>query len=75
MHVLDIPRMLTWPTATNLPAILPPGFWAKRNSASTSLMCEASRNFKPPNFTNGIFRRINSSSSAALWLAARNSTA
>ena len=35
-------------------------------SARTSLICAASRNFSPPNFTNGTFRRVSSSSSAAL---------
>jgi DNA helicase-2/ATP-dependent DNA helicase PcrA len=29
-------------------------------SAKTSLMCAASRNFSPANFTNGIFRRVSS---------------
>ena len=43
--------------------------------ASTSLTCAASRNLRPPYFTNGMPRRASSSSSCALWLALRNSTA
>ena len=41
------------------------GSAAKRSSASTSLTCAASRNFSPPNLTNGMLRRVSSSSSAA----------
>ena len=40
-----------------------------------SLMCAASRNFSPPNFTNGMLRRVSSTSSGPLWLDVRNSTA
>src|SRR5262249_15048855 len=31
-----------------------------------------SRNFKPPNFTNGMLRRVSSTSSGPLWWEARN---
>ena len=61
--------------ATRKPAMRPRGFCAKRSTASTSLTCAASRNLRPPNLTNGMLRRASSSSSAALWCAARNSTA
>ena len=40
-----------------------------------SLMCAASRNFRPPNFTNGMLRRVSSISSGPEWLEVRNSTA
>jgi hypothetical protein len=39
-----------------------------------SLMWAASRNFSPPNFTNGMFRRVSSISSGPLWLDVRNRT-
>jgi hypothetical protein len=42
---------------TRKPAMRPRGFWAKRSTASTSLMCEASRNLRPPNFTKGCCAR------------------
>ena len=51
------------------------GLSAQRSSASRSLTCAASRNLSPPYFTNGMLRRISSSSSRSLWCAARNSTA
>ena len=38
-------------------------------------MCAASRNFRPPYFTNGILRLVSSTSRTSLWLALRNSTA
>ena len=44
-------------------------------AASTSLTCAASRNFRPPNLTNGMLRRVSSTSSGPLWCEARNSTA
>ena len=40
-----------------------------------SLTCAASRNFSPPNFTKGMFRRTSSTSSGPLWCAVRKSTA
>ena len=61
--------------ATRKPASRLRGFCAQRSTASTSLTCAASRNLSPPNLTNGMLRRASSSSSAALWCAARNSTA
>ena len=61
--------------ATRKPATRSRGFSAKRMSATASLTCAASRNFKPPYLTNGTLRRVSSSSSAALWWEARNSTA
>ena len=61
--------------ATRKPATRSRGFSAKRMSATASLTCAASRNFKPPYLTNGTLRRVSSSSSAALWWDARNSTA
>ena len=51
------------------------GCCAQRSTDSISLTCAASRNFSPPNLTNGMLRRASSSSSAALWCDARNSTA
>jgi hypothetical protein len=39
------------------------------------LMWAASRNFSPPNFTSGMFRRVSSISSGPLWLDVRNGTA
>ena len=48
---------------------------AQRSTASMSLMCAASRNFRPPYFTNGMRRRASSTSSTSLALALRNSTA
>ena len=46
--------------STRKPATRSRGFSAKRSSASTSLTCAASRNFKPPNFTKGMLRRVSS---------------
>jgi hypothetical protein len=34
------------------------GFSTKRSSASRSLTCAVSKNFKPPNFTKGMLRRV-----------------
>ena len=51
------------------------GFSAQRSTHSTSLTCAASRNLSPPYLTNGMPRRVSSSSSGALWLELRNSTA
>ena len=51
------------------------GFSAQRRIDSTSLTCAASRKRRPPNLTNGMSRRPSSSSSCALWLDVRNSTA
>ena len=45
------------------PATRSRGFSAKRSSASTSLTCAASRNLRPPNFTNGMLRWASSTSS------------
>ena len=53
----------------------PRGLAAKRSTASTSLTCAASRNFRPPYLTNGMSRRASSSSSALLCWALRKSTA
>ena len=50
------------------PATRSRGFSTKRSSASMSLTCAASRNFSPPNFTNGMLRRVSSTSSGPLWL-------
>ena len=61
--------------STRKPATRSRGFSAKRSTASTSLTCAASRNFRPPNFTNGMLRRVSSISSGPLWCEARNSTA
>lgn len=47
----------------------------QRRKASTSLICAASRNLRPPNLTKGILRRASSISSGPLWSEARNSTA
>ena len=57
------------------PATRSRGFSTNRSSASMSLMCAASRNFRPPNLTNGMLRRVSSTSSGPLWLEVRNSTA
>ena len=51
------------------------GLSAQRSTHSTSLTCAASRNLSPPYLTNGMSRRASSSSSCALWLELRNSTA
>ena len=51
------------------------GLLAQRSVARISLMCAASRNLRPPNFTKGIFLHVNSTSRAALWWDVRNSTA
>ena len=60
---------------TRKPATRSRGFSVQRSNESTSLMCADSRNFNPPNFTNGMLRRVSSISSGALWCEARNSTA
>ena len=60
---------------TRKPATRSRGFSTKRSALSASLTCAASRNFRPPNLTNGMLRRVSSSSSAAEWLPVRNSTA
>src|SRR5579883_1252965 len=52
--------------ATRKPAMRSRGFCAKRSIASASLTWAASRNFKPPYLTNGMLRRVSSSSKAAL---------
>ena len=52
--------------AARNPATRSRGFSAKRNSESASFTCAASRNLSPPNLTNGMLRRVSSSSSAAL---------
>jgi hypothetical protein len=44
---------------TRKPATRSRGFSAKRSTASTSFTWAASRNFSPPNFTNGMLRRVN----------------
>ena len=61
--------------STRKPATRSRGFSTKRSAPSASLTCAASRNFRPPNLTNGMLRRVSSSSSAAEWLPVRNSTA
>ncbi|CFO07522.1 Uncharacterised protein [Bordetella pertussis] len=61
--------------ATRKPASRERGFSAQRSTDSMSLTWAASRKRRPPNFTNGMLRRVSSSSSAALWLEARNSAA
>ena len=61
--------------ATRNPASRPRGFSAQRSTLSTSFTCVLSRNFRPPNLTNGMLRRVSSSSSGAAWLEVRNSTA
>jgi hypothetical protein len=72
-------RALTGPmpgsscSARNAASVLR-GLSAQRSTASMSLMCAASRNFRPPYFTNGILR-ASSTSSTSLALALRNSTA
>ena len=48
------------------PATRSRGFWTNRNSASMSLTWALSRNFRPPNFTNGMLRRVSSTSSGPL---------
>ena len=57
------------------PATRSRGFSTNRSRASMSLIWAASRNFSPPNFTKGMFRRVNSISSGPLWLDVRNRTA
>ena len=57
------------------PATRSRGFSTNRCNASMSLMWAASRYFSPPNFTNGMFRRVSSISSGPLWLDVRNRTA
>ena len=57
------------------PATRSRGFSTNRSNASMSLMWAASRNFSPPNLTNGMLRRVSSISSGPLWLDVRNSTA
>jgi hypothetical protein len=57
------------------PATASLGFSAQRKTHRASFICAASRNFRPPYFTNGMFRRASSISSAALWCAVRNRTA
>ena len=54
--------------ARRKPATRSRGFSTKRSSASMSLTCAASRNFRPPNLTNGMLRRVSSTSSGPLWL-------
>ena len=51
---------------TRKPATRSRGFSTKRSSASRSLTCAASRNFRPPNLTKGILRRVSSISSGPL---------
>ena len=51
--------------ATRKPARRLSGFCTQRSTDSRSFTCAASRNFRPPNLTNGMFRRVSSSSSAA----------
>ena len=51
---------------TRKPATRSRGFSAQRSSDSRSLICAASRNFRPPNFTNGMLRRVSSTSSGPL---------
>jgi hypothetical protein len=51
---------------TRKPATRSRGFSAQRRNASTSFTCAASRNLRPPNFTNGMLRRASSISSKAL---------
>ena len=41
---------------TRKPAIRSRGFAMNRSVASTSFTCAVSRNFRPPNFTNGMLR-------------------
>ena len=48
---------------TRKPATRSRGFSAQRRNASMSLMWAASKNFRPPNFTNGMLRRVSSTSS------------
>lgn len=52
-----------------------PGILGKAQDPSMSFTWVASRNLRPPNLANGNWRRVSSSSSAALCEAARNSTA
>ena len=51
---------------TRKPATRSRGFSAQRRNASTSLTWAASRNLSPPNLTNGILRRVSSTSRAPL---------
>src|SRR5579863_3556415 len=51
------------------------GFSHQRKMLTTSLMCAASKNFRPPYLTNGMLRRLSSISSWALCCDALNSTA
>src|SRR5262249_20230603 len=53
--------------AARKPATRSRGFSHHRRILSTSLTCAASRNLRPPYFTNGMLRRVNSISSWALW--------
>ncbi len=71
----DAARHPAGAACTRKPATRSRGFSAKRSTASTSLTWAASRNFKPPNFTKGMLRRVSSISSGPLWCEARNSTA
>ena len=61
--------------STRNPATRSREFSTKRSTASKSLTCAVSRNFNPPNFTNGMLRRVSSSSTEVLWCEARNRTA
>jgi hypothetical protein len=75
-----IPEAAAGPTpgssfSTRKPATRSRGFWAKRRIEIRSLTCAASRNFRPPNLTKGMFRRVSSISSWPLWWAVRNSAA
>ncbi len=51
---------------TRKPATRSRGFCAKRSTASTSLTWALSRNFRPPNLTKGMLRRVSSTSSGPL---------
>ena len=51
---------------TRKPATRSRGFSTNRSNASMSLTWAASRNFSPPNFTNGMLRRVSSISSGPL---------
>jgi hypothetical protein len=57
------------------PATRSRGLSHHRSTLTTSFTCAASRNLRPPYFTNGILRRASSISSWALWCDAQNSTA
>ena len=50
-------------------------FSARRRKDSRSFTCAASRNFRPPYFTKGMFRRISSTSRASEWCSVRKRTA